>query len=387
LNNSSTPAAATSSSNGPVKRVALVFLSGVLLFAAAEALIFHSGAYTPFLEPNSYAGQFELLRNRELNRAPDDRRNILLLGDSRIAEGFSEQQAEEFGGSQNIRVLSGALMGSTPRVWSYLLREVDPDRNRYSIVLVPVWDYSDIDHSSYLADRLSDLRMLITSLGLRDIPEFASSYEGPGRRTEVTRSIILKGSALQPDLLGFLKDPAARLSKIQQYRQHWVQWRFEYAGREGSVEGLEISPTTGEVIYPSSAGPSMMRSIDSILRPSDQDGAVRRYREKWLTKIVDYYQGSRTQVFFVPIPRGPLVPQVRLPQEDAVVRVLGQQAHVRLLPESLFSYLEHPQYFQDALHLNRRGRHLFTETLVKSVLDTLQPDSGTPIQQKKTEES
>ena len=102
-------------------------------FFALDGLVFHSGWYMAYLQPQSSAGQLEsrIFWLRHEAEVPE----TAVLGDSRIGEGFSARTAEAAtGGAMRFRNI--AVAGSTPRVWYYLLRDADPERKRFPIVVL-----------------------------------------------------------------------------------------------------------------------------------------------------------------------------------------------------------------------------------------------------------
>ena len=64
-------------------------LLGIAAFVFVDGAIFHSGLYVSILAPNSYAGRVVRMTQAEKERASSGLKEVLVLGDSRIAEGFS----------------------------------------------------------------------------------------------------------------------------------------------------------------------------------------------------------------------------------------------------------------------------------------------------------
>src|SRR5262245_38447748 len=64
-------------------------LLGAVAFVFLDCIIFHTQLYTSILAPDSYAGRLAPIIQAEKQRAPSGLREVLVLGDSRIAEGFS----------------------------------------------------------------------------------------------------------------------------------------------------------------------------------------------------------------------------------------------------------------------------------------------------------
>ena len=105
----------------------------LLLWFAFESLLYRSGAYFAIAEPDSNAGAVVnalLVLDRHFRPGV---RTVLVLGDSRVAEGFSGPLARA--GSE-VDFISLSIPGSTPRTWYYLLREINRRGYRYEAVLI-----------------------------------------------------------------------------------------------------------------------------------------------------------------------------------------------------------------------------------------------------------
>jgi len=70
---------------------------GIAAFMFVDGVIFHSGLYVSILAPNSYAGRIAEITQAEKERAPSGLKEVLVLGDSRLAEGFSATITNELG--------------------------------------------------------------------------------------------------------------------------------------------------------------------------------------------------------------------------------------------------------------------------------------------------
>ncbi len=117
-----------------------------------EAIVFRSNLYPSLLQPESTTGQLQVNLQLEKTRKSSRGNQVLAVGDSRmgIFPRISDQLAPETGYAlQNI-----GTPGTNPRCWYYMLREVDPDRNRYSAVLVPVNELEDDDWGDFSASEV-----------------------------------------------------------------------------------------------------------------------------------------------------------------------------------------------------------------------------------------
>lgn len=352
-----------------LRSVILPFVVGFVLFVSLECLVFRPALYGRIVAPRSYAGYFEMLVAGEKRLATQDPKpRMTIVGDSRIAEGFWEARAEEqVGGSW--RFVNAAIPGSTPRVWFYLLRAIDPGRDRNRLVVIPLRDYPDFDIPEHLSNRMLDVRTAILHLGPLDLPRLLASFDGWGSRFRVLRAVLLKGEVLKEDLQDLLDDPLRRWNRIEQSARTWARSRHVYPGHKGSLEGLRYDPSSETFVFPTSVSEERRsRLVRSLSRPT-QRGRMRRYRQLWLTAIVDYYRNSPTRVVFLRLPRGPIVASYRKePSDPGVVDELARRPNVEELPEDLFDDLEKPRYFFDELHVNNLGRERFTTILIDALL-------------------
>ena len=131
-----------------------VALSLSFLFAA-DGLLFRTGQYSQYLEPDSSAGTLEStlywLRNTKPAQVPE----VLVIGDSRVAEGFSALVAAA-AVNQRLYFWNFGVPGTTPRVWYYTLRDADPTRRRFAAIVFALDGYSDADWWLGFEDRTTD---------------------------------------------------------------------------------------------------------------------------------------------------------------------------------------------------------------------------------------
>ena len=117
--------------------VARNLLLGIVAFICVDGAIFHSGLYVSILAPSSYAGRVSRITRAEKERAPSGLKEVLVLGDSRIAEGFSATLANELGSPSGLKFVSLAEPAASANTWYYMVREVDPTARRYAAIVIP----------------------------------------------------------------------------------------------------------------------------------------------------------------------------------------------------------------------------------------------------------
>jgi hypothetical protein len=341
---------------------------GISAFICLDGIIFHSGLYTSILAPESYAGRLEVLTRAEKQRAPSDLKEILVLGDSRMAEGFSTAVADELASGAGFKFVSLAEPASPVSAWYYMLREVDPTTRRYWAIVVPY----GIGYEPSTADPLR-ISMIAPLLRYGDCFGFASGFQRwPGRFRAFT-ACILRGSAFQSDVANFLEHPIARIRRIQ-HRPKTLQSRAVYGGRNYDIVGTSYDPTTGHLIFPSRLTEAQKKAIrDSVVQPSQSDTQnFLRMQRDGIQRILNRYSASSTAIVLTPVPRGPFgeLPGFSMTHSATFLRAAAKKAAFSL-PEQTFEFLEKPEYYFDGYHLNAKGRRKFTETLVAEVVERL----------------
>ncbi len=336
--------------------------AGILSFFIVDAAVFRSGFYSPCLEPNSSAGtvQLTLLRERK-HQAEWKEPLVLTLGDSRM--NYSPKLANEYISSKSypFRVTHGGVAGSNPRIWHYILRELDPTAARYKAIVFPLDSFDDEDTFIDYTDYPLDVNYLSLLLRFEDLPEYPQSYTTPKYAQEAWKACLFKGAALQPDITALLLSPRERLHTAKITRDWWPNGSYDYLEDERSVAGLSVDWTTRAVTVP----PGMDRRVldTAILRPNaPQTGKFGQYRRKWFGKIFERYQASPTKMIFVMLPRGPVV-RPPLTTVSHSIRDFASRRNVILGPEHRFESLEKPELFKDAIHMNRAGSTKYGEML------------------------
>jgi hypothetical protein len=184
--------------------VAARVAAAALLFAVVEAAVFHSGFYASLAQPNSSAGRLHTTLYNERHREIDSPNQVLAVGDSRMS--FVPKAAHEHTSGSGYAFATIMVAGSSPRCWYYMLREVDPGRNRYSAILIPIDDYDDDDWED-TATRAQDLHYLAPLLRLSDIVDFSSSFPTWRMRWEAVRGVLLRGWIFQRDFQALRSGP------------------------------------------------------------------------------------------------------------------------------------------------------------------------------------
>lgn len=346
----------------------------ILTFLAVEAAIFRSGWYGQYLQPNSSTGRVEnsLYWLRHTPVAPQG--EVAVIGDSRVAEGFSTLRADAAGGNRLV-FRSLGISGSSIRTLYYLLRDADPDRHRFRAVVIGLERYRDDDSFDDAPDRIRDLSYSLGRLRLSDCWAFAMSMKSPDWRHTALSGCLFKGLVLRADFHEFLLDPAARIKTAQAWREHGLDWVNAYTGIDRKMIGISADFKRGVVTFPPGMEPALMATVRETVMPNvpPDTGEYTRYRQLWLGRILDLYRDSPTRIIFIEMPRAPVpIPETRVPPR--FIRSMAGRPGVFVLPADTFREFERPELFADGLHLNNVGRNLFSAKLAREVLAALRTE-------------
>jgi len=248
-----------------------------------------------------------------------------------------------------------------------MVREVDPTMRRYAAIVVPY----GIGYEPNSAD---PLRISMTAPLLRyvDCFHFASGFQRWSGRFRAFIACILRGSAYQDDVADLLAHPVARMRSIRQADK--MHSGREYKGRDYDLVGTSYDAATGQVTFaPKLTEAQRLAFRKSLIQPSQSDTEYSlKLQRDWIPRIMDRYLHSPTAIVLTPLPRGPFLELAGFSRgNESVLPSSVIQRTSFSLPGHTFDFLEQPEYYFDAFHLNAKGRQKFTETLVSEVLRRL----------------
>jgi alginate O-acetyltransferase complex protein AlgI len=347
----------------------------MLLLLVGDLALFHTPLYHGVLAPSSSAGSFEAAVAELRARPPDPAKDVLVLGDSRIYEGFLP--AEATAAAPGLRFIPAAVPGTTPRTWDYLMRAIDPEAKRYRAVVVPLDSYQD-DTGSIGAldgnDRPFDLRYVVYRIGWGDAWPLAASFTDPRKKVGYTLDLWLRGPLLRDDLQNLLDSPEARVAALER-QAAGLPPLGTLSTRDISLTGLQADFNKNTLTFPLGIGPVERSALTSqVLRPTQPSGAYGSYRHEWLGPILERYLSTNTPVFFVRIPTRPLHRDEPGGPDGSVLDMW--RAGARVIPQTAYVALEQPRFFADEDHLNRAGAQRFSHMLGSDVAQSL---SGPPV--------
>ena len=342
-------------------------LLGIVAFICVDGAVFHSGLYVSILAPSSYSGRISRITRAEKERVSSGLKEVLVLGDSRIAEGFSATLANELGLPAGVKFVSLAEPAASANTWYYMVREVDPTTRRYAAIVIPY----GIGYEPNSAD---PLRISMTAPLLRygDCFHFASGFQRWSGRFRAFFACILRGSAYQDDVADLLAHPVARMRSIQQADK--MHSGGEYKGRDYDLVGTSYDVATGQVTFaPKLTEAQRLAFRKSLIQPSQSDTEYSlKLQRDWIPRIMNRYSHSPTAIVLTPVPRGPFLELVGFSRGyESVLPSSVIQRTTFSLPGHTFDFLEQPEYYFDAFHLNAKGRQKFTDTLVSELLGRL----------------
>ena len=349
-------------------------LLGILAFLCVDGAVFHSGLYVSILAPSSYAGRIWRITRAEKKRASSGLKEVLVLGDSRIAEGFSATLANELGSPAGLKFVSLAEPAASANTWYYMVREVDPTTRRYAAIVIPY----GIGYEPNSAD---PLRISMTAPLLRygDCFHFASGFQRTSGRLRAFIACILRGSAYQDDVADLLAHPVARMTSIRQAdKMHPAR---EYKGRDYDLVGTSYDAATGQVTFAPKLTEAQRSAFrKSLIQPSQSDTEYSlKLQRDWIPRIMDRYSHSPTAIVLMPLPRGPFLELAGFSRGyESVLPSSVIQRTSFAIPGHTFDFLEQPENYFDAFHLNAKGRQKFTERLVSEVLGRLRSADWKP---------
>jgi hypothetical protein len=348
--------------------VARNLMLGLAAFICMDGVVFHTRLYTSILAPESYAGRMTAITQTEKDRVSSGLKEVLVLGDSRMAEGFSAAVADKLSSMNGFKFVNLAEPASAVNIWDYMLREVDPTRRRYWAIVVPY----GIGFEPNSADHLR-ISMAAPLLRYGDCFNFASAFQRWSGRFRAFTACILRGSAFQSDVVDFLEHPMARIRSLQGESKR-LQSRNLYKGRDYDIVGTSYDPKTGQVTFPSRLTEAQRDAVrDSLAKPSQAETQdFLRMQRGGIQQILNRYSLSPTKIVLTPVPRGPFagLPGASMTLH-AVFPAVTTEKSVFSLPEQTFDFLETPEYYFDGYHLNAKGRQRFTETLVSELIGRL----------------
>ncbi len=351
-----------------LKLLAAVLLSLLLL----DLALFRSGAYNALIKPDSTAGSVVGAELVIRKYHEPTRKNVLVLGNSQIGEGFSAKLADMAAQRPDLHFINGSVAGTSPRVWNYLLREVDPDANRFAAIAMMV-EYDGLYNWNDFANYPLDISYSTPLLRLGDLDDFSGSFSAADLRARARRLILLPPQGLHDDMQDFLAHPLRRLHDLRKVRPAWLYAVGQYGGREGALPDLALDPGS---CMPKSWDshtewkPKLETYLRDLRKPAPEQTQIanQNYERLWLGRIAQRYRERGVPVIVFAMARGPWKADfLPAPTLNPALVELRDAGLITPLPGDAFIGLEKPQFFYDTLHLNATGREKFSQLFATQV--------------------
>jgi len=355
-----------STTEGGTSRVAVRLALALVFFFALDALVFRTGWYARLLNPDSTAGFLQTYLWIEQQRPMNYPRQALAVGDSRM--GVKARMANALTPETRLRFGTIAVPGTTPRCWYYMLRELDPDADRYAAIVIGLDTYDDRGFEN-LNDRELDINYLTPLVGFADFVPFVSSYQSWPARIHAAEAILFKGLAYQRDFQDLLARRHTRLEVARINHESAHEWFYNAVWERRSLAGMSVDWNAHKLSLPDWVD-AQHRSIAENLLLNDPPAyfdQFARYRRRWLGAILDRYRGSRTKIIFLQLPRGPVVRPNLTTDRTSSIREFAAHGKALLMDEHKFDSLERPELFGDVQHLNEAGGLQFTTMVAEEV--------------------
>jgi hypothetical protein len=365
-----------------MKRAVLAWIFGVLVFSAIDVSVFRTGLYWSVIEPNSTLGSVKiafasvsLLEAEE--RTQTDRKPVLVLGDSRVGEGFSARLANAHAAELNspIRFVNGAMAGAPPKTLYYLSRALDPSATRFSAIVLMTSSLAD-DQVGFPHPCWWELAYIHPFVGVADLPDLITDCWDDGVLERTVLSLFVAGYNYRLDLQALLADVPDRLHRALLSQHAAAESMAAYEGNPNTLEGMSFDVATGTIKIPDELPPARAQAIRDyaslLMRLTEELPMTHDYRRRWITRLAKRYSAANVPVILVRLPRGPL--HYLVSGEHPISPFLEQlrkERAIRIADPATLSKFERPECFFDALHVNKVGREGVSRRLAESVISIL----------------
>lgn len=366
-------------------------LVALALLAGADLVLFHYGAYLPWLEPSSHAGRMALLpRQIEQARARTGDRLVVTVSDSTggacIIEGVLEDEMRRLGATVGVANL--AQGSSSSRTWSNILLRSGFDRTNTALAIVAI-------HPNHIGpDAIdSDLALIKSRLRLTDAVALAASYKGLENRLAVASQTVFRMPLFREDLRNFLRSPRHRLEAIspsgraaasarRERQREFVRSKDLRSARLDAGGRLVVDELPRRVRM----RPDQVALLELQMRNRANGVTAPRFsidppQARILDRTIEELNRGGIPVLIALAPQSPF-PAAGDPAEAVAGFVAQQRAKGRRLgffhDRQLLRRIESPDFFRDPLHVNARGAELYTRSLARHAAKFLTAEDIAP---------
>ncbi len=359
---------------------AITILLAIALFFLLDGVLFRSGLYARFQKPNTAAGSMMAIIRFTTATPTDPNRTVLVMGNSKIEYGFGVRNVEQDFPGAPIEPVLGAFPASNEEYWFYALNRIDPHRNRYAAIVLPLPGYKITPHDEGFIGSYAEAQMLTPIVPISGLRAFLRDFGDPTLRWRAALLAIAPSHIYAADLQDFLLHPWQRLEALRLRNAVGVKYLYIDVAHTETMDDLSIDPKSGKPEkYPQRFNALFRAQMDRqfVEPPPDQARAMTArnaaFSAKWLGKIAKAYKNSRTKLIFIDIPHEPVDLPARRPIAGApdIHDMLPKRENIVVLPSDMFSSLQQPHLFIDLDHMNIYGKELFSRELGQAVIDVV----------------
>jgi hypothetical protein len=328
--------------------------------------VFHSGIYRAVTLVESFTGnvtgRLAVLKDVEKSQ---DQKVIALVGDSTTEEGLG---ARDLSVSLGKPVVNLALPGTSPNEWFYFLRSIDPDRNRFDVIVLMI-----TPHNMRSRPHEDGVQTLIGVAPIDEMLRYAWEFDKPSEKMEYVYATFDRIFGHRHDLAHLFFSPK-RIVSIREEKSQQLEKLKDWPGENFNVCRVGFDPATGKVSnWGEIRDPETRRLSENALRRTaelNRRPVVSGLLEP-LGDIIKYYDNSTTKLVILSIPFGlrhvirPRVAAIRSYYEAMEeFNRLHHVSHLDAVNEPLFKDCRN---YYDFRHLNERGRKLLSAFLAKEL--------------------
>jgi hypothetical protein len=344
------------------------------LFFVLDNALFRNGFYTSLILPLTRSDKVARFDLREKHRAPSAKREVLLTGDSKMEFGFNQTMFDSENGNSPIQLRKAAMGGTNVKTWYYLLKDIDPNHDRYAAIVIPVRSFKVLPAHDDPENDFGTGQDLVPAVHVSDWPDFLSSFSNLSVRDRVRTQLYFSSHGTG---IGFFVHGSQILTRIATGGK--VKMLIQ-GGPVESVQSMVLSPDGRRIeAFPAHFDIFMQRESSMYFEQSPLEVTEKLTQEnfdfqyRWLTRIIGMYGKSPTKIIFVRIPNSPfpLPAETPLPDAPDLRDRLPKARNVVYLSEDPYRLLYDRRYFYDLLHLNSSGGKVFTRQITTDVFQVL----------------
>jgi hypothetical protein len=350
-------------------------LVALIVFLAINFAIFSSGFYTKFLSASSMQGNAFYTFKAAKNSLSNNSRDVLIIGDSRITEGFNAGTANQAIKKEGLNFLNAGIGGATLRIWNYYLKEIDPHTNRYKYVIVTLPTFrNSVPYDGGYEGRILDADFLVPILDPIKFLDFIGYQTGNLNKFKLINRVVIPSINYGDDFKDLLLHPHNRVTGFKWRMTAGLNYADGYSGNSQNMIGLAFDPNKKLIAYPERLNnlqrDQILRYVENVNNKSPQQAAeAANYLNLWLGKIIERYRNSDTKIILIRLPSTPL-PNLLKDKSYPTLKVIQENINsenVIIFPEEYFLDIESADNFWDMHHLNHAGRAKLTSEISKKM--------------------